>query len=136
MLDPGGALVITVPAHPFLFDEMDVLAHHRRRYRIPELREKLLGAGFEIRALFHFMAPLVPLLLLGRALGRLWGGGKAKAAGRRAAELSVIPGLNEGMAALLAIERSLLTRGWSPPFGSSILAVAARPLAPARPGGT
>ncbi len=132
VLDPGGALVITVPAHPFLFDEMDVLAHHRRRYRLPELREKLLGTGFEIRALFHFMAPLVPLLLVGRTLGRLVGGGGARAAGRRAAELSVVPGLNQGMAALLAIERSLLTRGFCPPFGSSILAVVVRPPDAAR----
>jgi SAM-dependent methyltransferase len=132
VLDPGGALVITVPAHPFLFDEMDVLAHHRRRYRLLELRDKLEGSGFEVRALFHFMAPLVPLLLVGRALGRLLGGGTARAAGRRAAELSVVSGFNEAMAVLLAFERRWLTRGWFPPFGSSILAVVVRPPAPAR----
>ena len=32
VLEPGGILVLTVPAHPFLFDEMDEIAHHRRRY--------------------------------------------------------------------------------------------------------
>ena len=37
-LEPGGILVLTVPAHPFLFDDMDRLAHHRRRYRRHELR--------------------------------------------------------------------------------------------------
>jgi SAM-dependent methyltransferase len=126
VLDPGGALVLTVPAHPFLFDEMDVLAHHRRRYRLPELRVKLERSGFEILALFHFMAPLVPLLVLGRALGRLTGRGKAKAAGRRATELSVIPGFNGALAALLAVEWQGLRRGSSLPFGSSILAVAVR----------
>jgi SAM-dependent methyltransferase len=127
VLEPGGALVLTVPAHPFLFDEMDVLAHHRRRYRLAELREKLERSGFEIRALFHFMAPLVPLLVMGRALGRLSGRGKAQAARRRATELSVIPGFNLALAALLAVERRWLSRGSSLPFGSSILAVAARP---------
>jgi SAM-dependent methyltransferase len=127
VLEPGGALVLTVPAHPFLFDEMDVLAHHRRRYRLPELREKLEGSGFGVRALFHFMSPLVPLLMLGRALGRVAGGGKARAAGRRATELSVIPGFNAALAALLVVERRWLRGGWSLPFGSSILAVAIRP---------
>jgi SAM-dependent methyltransferase len=127
VLDPGGALVITVPAHPSLFDEMDLLAHHRRRYRLAELRGKLGRAGFEIRTLFHFMAPLVPLLLLGRALGRLSGGGNAGAAGRRATELSIIPGLNGALAGVLAAERWGLARSWSFPFGSSILAVALRP---------
>jgi SAM-dependent methyltransferase len=41
VLRPGGVLVLTVPAHPFLFDEADRLAHHRRRYRAGELRAKL-----------------------------------------------------------------------------------------------
>jgi SAM-dependent methyltransferase len=127
VLEPGGALVLTVPAHPFLFDEMDVLAHHRRRYRLSELRDKLERSGFEVRDLFHFMAPLVPLLLLGRTLGRLSGGGKAKAAARRATELSIIPGFNDGLAALLAVERYWLARGGLLPFGSSLLAVAVRP---------
>ncbi len=135
VLEPGGALVITVPAHPFLFDEMDVLAHHRRRYRLPERREKLERSGFEVRALFHFMAPLVPLLVLGRTLGKLSGRDKAKAAGRRAVELSVVPGVNGALALLLAVERQWLTRGWSLPFGSSILAVAVRRGTAPPPGG-
>jgi SAM-dependent methyltransferase len=133
VLDPGGVIVITVPAHPFLFDEMDVLAHHRRRYRRAELREKLERSGFEIRALFHFMAPLVPLLVLGRTLGRLSRRGKVNAAGRRAVELSVISGFNEAMAAILSIERHALASDFSLPFGTSILAVAVRPGTPAPP---
>jgi SAM-dependent methyltransferase len=126
VLEPGGALVITVPAHPFLFDEMDVLAHHRRRYALPELREKLELSGFEVQTSFHFMAPLVPLLILGRTLGKLSGRDNARAAGRRAVELSVVPGLNAALGLLQAVVRRSLARGWSLPFGSSILAVAVR----------
>jgi SAM-dependent methyltransferase len=131
VLEPGGVLVMTVPAHPFLFDEMDRLAHHRRRYRRAELRERVEGAGLEIKTLFHFMAPLVPLLVLGRALGRALPGARASAAARRRAEMSVIPGLNGLLGALLAIERRVLARGWALPFGSSLLVVARRPGAPA-----
>jgi hypothetical protein len=114
-----------VPAHAFLFDEMDRLAHHRRRYARAELRAKLEAAGYEVRSLFHFMASLVPLLLLTRAVGRVlpW----AQAARRRDLEMSVLPIVNPGLAALLSVERWALRRGWSFPFGTSLLAVAVRP---------
>jgi SAM-dependent methyltransferase len=119
-LAPDGVLVLTVPAHPFLFDEMDVLAYHRRRYRAPELREKLESAGFRVRALTHFMAPLVPLLVAVRALGRLL---PQPAERRRSLELSVHPLLNPLLLALLRAERPI-SRRIPLPFGTSLLAVA------------
>jgi SAM-dependent methyltransferase len=125
ILEPGGHLVLTVPAHPFLFDEMDELAHHRRRYRRLELAEKLRAAGFEVKVLTHFMSPLVPLLVLARLLGRLVFGRK-RAWERRNAELSVFPALNAALGAVLRVERAVIRRA-SLPFGSSILALAARP---------
>ena len=120
-----GVLVLTVPAHAFLFDEMDRLAHHRRRYARAELRAKLEAAGYEVRSLFHFMASLVPLLLVTRTVGRAlpW----AQAARRRDLEMSVVPIVNPALAALLSVERWALRRGWSFPFGTSLLAVAVRP---------
>jgi len=123
---PGGVLVLTVPAHPFLYDEMDELAHHRRRYTRGELRERLAAAGFEVRLLTHFMSPLVPLLAVLRACGRLL---PHRAAVRRQKEFQVVPGLNGVMNGVLAAERSLL-RVCSVPFGTSLVAVAARPSAP------
>src|SRR4029078_9351796 len=53
VLEPGGYLALTVPANPFLFDEMDELAHHRRRYRRGDLGKKLEAAGFETVLLTH-----------------------------------------------------------------------------------
>jgi SAM-dependent methyltransferase len=126
ILEPGGVLVLTVPAHPFLFDEMDVLAFHRRRYRRAELGEKLRAAGLEVRVLTHFMAPLVPLLVVLRSLGRLLPQRWRSAPRRREAELRVIPLLNSLMAGVLAAERRLLRR-IGLPFGTSLLAVAVRP---------
>jgi SAM-dependent methyltransferase len=124
ILEPGGVLVLTVPAHPRLYDEMDEIAHHRRRYRRGELRRKLRDAGFEVRRLAHFMAPLVPLVVLRwarRAMSR-----KGTAFDRRRLELSVVPGLNQAMSAVLAFERPLVRLGGMP-FGSSLIAVASRP---------
>jgi SAM-dependent methyltransferase len=123
VLEPGGYLVLTVPAHPFLFDEMDRLACHRRRYRRRELRDKLRGAGFEVRLLTHFMAPLVPLLAVSRTLRRVTARGRAPS---KEAELRLVPGLNGALRALLKVER-LVLRGARLPFGSSLLAVARRP---------
>jgi SAM-dependent methyltransferase len=124
VLEPGGVVVVTVPAHPFLFDEMDTVAHHRRRYRRAELGDKLQAAGFEIRRLAHFMAPLVPLVALRwlvRALPR-----RGSAMERRLGELRVTPVLNGLMRAGLRLERPLVRAGYLP-FGSSLIAVAARP---------
>jgi SAM-dependent methyltransferase len=124
ILEPGGLIVLTVPAHPFLYDEMDELAHHWRRYRRSELGQKLRDAGFEVRRLAHFMAPLVPLVVLRwarRVLSR-----RGSAFDRRHLELSVVPGLNQAMSAVLALERPLVRLGGMP-FGSSLIAVASKP---------
>jgi SAM-dependent methyltransferase len=125
VLAPGGALVLTVPAHPFLFDEMDRLAHHRRRYRRRELRDKLRGAGFEVRTLTSFMAPLVPPLMALRSARRLTRLLRPRETWTLSAELRVVPGLNGLLRAVLAVERGLL-RLAPMPFGTSLLAVAVK----------
>ena len=102
VLEPGGVLVLTVPGHPFLFDEMDALARHRRRYTRRELGDKL------------------------RAAGRLLPGRLARAQERRDSELRVLPGVNGLFLGLLRLER-LWLRVSSLPFGSSIVALARRP---------
>jgi SAM-dependent methyltransferase len=127
-LQPGGLLVLTVPAHPFLFDEMDEIAHHRRRYRRSELERKLLGAGFRVKRLTHFMAPLVLPLVVLRGVGRLVGRRHGPLE-RRQAEFRVVPVMNEALRAVLALERAVV-RVASLPFGSSILALAERPAGP------
>jgi len=128
VLEPGGVLVLTVPAHPFLFDEMDEIAHHRRRYTRGELRGKLESAGFEVPVLTHFMSILVPPLVVLRFLGRRLARGHGAQA-RREAEFRVVPVFNQAMLGLLALERALI-RWTNLPFGSSLLAVARRPGAP------
>jgi SAM-dependent methyltransferase len=124
VLEPGGVLVLTVPAHPFLFDEMDAIAHHRRRYRRPELRDKLRAAGFRVLRLSHFMAPLVPLVALRWLVRALRG--RRSARERRQVELAVTPVLNGVARAVLRLERPLVRAGLLP-FGSSLIAVAERP---------
>jgi SAM-dependent methyltransferase len=125
LLRPGGVLALTVPAHPFLWGEADVLACHRRRYRRAELRRKLEAAGFRVERLTHFMAALAAPLALVRSLERMLGLGRADAAARRDAELRVPPMVNGLLLAVLRAEQGWLRVG-SFPFGSSLLAIARR----------
>ena len=120
VLAPGGVLVLTVPAHPFLFDDNDRLAHHRRRYTRRELLDKLREAGFAPLRVEHFMAAMV----LPRILGRVAGFGLHKRPGEVSA-LSVIPVVNDVAYGLLELERRL-TRWLRAPFGTSLLAIAVR----------
>jgi SAM-dependent methyltransferase len=124
-LAPGGVLVLTVPAHPRLYDEMDEIAFHRRRYERAGLRRALEESGFEVRLLSHFMSPLVPILVLMRSAGRRLHGGRSRALERRRAEFRVVPGVNALMRGVLAVERAVMTHV-TVPFGSSLVAVAVR----------
>jgi SAM-dependent methyltransferase len=51
LLQPGGRLVLFVPAHMFLYGTVDRQLGHWRRYTRAELREKLAQAGFGIEHL-------------------------------------------------------------------------------------
>lgn len=58
-LEPGGRLVVTVPAHQWLWSPADELLGHVRRYTRPVLREQLRAAGFEPLVLTHVFSWLV-----------------------------------------------------------------------------
>ena len=51
---PGGAALITVPAFTLLWGPQDVVAEHRRRYRMGNLRERAARAGWTIQESFYF----------------------------------------------------------------------------------
>lgn len=53
-LRPGGALLVFVPAHEWLYSDLDYKAGHYRRYSLRQLRNATLEAGFEIVSLRHF----------------------------------------------------------------------------------
>jgi SAM-dependent methyltransferase len=126
ILEPGGIVVLTVPAHPALFSERDDLACHRRRYRRGELERKLEDAGFTVRLLTHFMAPLAPLLLASQLLSRVEPRARRRRRQGQDLEFRVLPVLNGLMRVILAGERRLLHL-MALPFGSSLIAVGSRP---------
>jgi len=70
-LQPGGRLLLKVPAHPFLYGAIDEASLHFRRYRRRDLHAKLERAGFRVeRVAYMNMAATVPYFVKSRLLRR------------------------------------------------------------------
>lgn len=70
LLNPGGVLVVSVPALPDLFSEYDELQGHRRRYLPETLRTVFVGTGLEVERTFWWGQWMVPILRRQRAKAR------------------------------------------------------------------
>src|SRR3569623_1057572 len=53
-LKPGGALLLTVPANPWMWSAHAAAHHHFRRYTKKQLKELFLRSGLEIELLSYF----------------------------------------------------------------------------------
>lgn len=67
---PGTELVMTVPAHPFLFSKWDVGLGHVQRYTRRSLEMLLSRCGFRVLRVSHLLAFAVPLVFLQRKVLR------------------------------------------------------------------
>jgi SAM-dependent methyltransferase len=72
-LKPGGKLLITVPAHQWMWSAHDVVNHHHRRYSKKTLKAALHKAGLRERKLGYFNSLLFPLAAATRIVGRITG---------------------------------------------------------------
>ncbi len=119
-LRPGGWILVTVPAFPFLWSGHDETHHHKRRYLRPGLLERIREAGFEPVQATYFNCFLFPVIAGIRLLRKLFGhpGGDDEA-------MPPAP-LNRLLTLIFGWERHLIGR-LSLPVGVSILALARRP---------
>ncbi len=73
-LTPGGRILLTVPASPWMWSAHDVAHHHQRRYTVAQLRKVVGAAGLKPRFASHFNSLLFPVVavvrLIGKALGK------------------------------------------------------------------
>ena len=72
-LAPGGKILITVPAHQWMWSAHDVVNHHHRRYSKRTLEHAIRAAGLRPRKLGYFNSLLFPLAAGARVAGRLTG---------------------------------------------------------------
>ena len=120
---PGGAAIVTVPAHPALWSNHDVVNQHYRRYRRAQLLDAARGAGYEVSSETYFhMLPLIPAAVVRRLQRR-------RPTPRVRSDLTLTPGFADGLLELPpALEARLIGRGLRVPAGLSLLAVLRRPL--------
>ena len=118
-LKPGGALLLTVPANPWMWSAHDAAHHHFRRYTRKQLEELFLRSGLEVELLSYFNTLLYPLVaaarIVGKALKRETSDDKLPSAPVNAT-LNKIFGMEAGMVGRLPM-----------PFGVSLVAVVRRP---------
>jgi SAM-dependent methyltransferase len=118
-LKPGGALLLTVPANPWMWSAHDAAHHHFRRYSKRQLADALSKAGFEIQLLSYFNTLLFPLVAAARIAGKI--------AGRETADDRLPSRLvNRALEKVFGLEKGLIGR-IPMPFGVSLIAVARRP---------
>jgi len=122
-LRPGGLLLATVPAYPFLWGGHDEALGHRRRYRRPGLVSTLERAGFEVSFCSYVMPSILPAALVVRLYER-W---IPQAPARRESGYVPVPAPLNALLAWLTSAGSLLLPWIRPPFGLSLAALAHRP---------
>jgi SAM-dependent methyltransferase len=66
MLKPGGLIILTVPAHSWLWSRDDVIAGHHRRFTKKHLKNAFLSSGLQPLHLSYFFSAILPFLLLRR----------------------------------------------------------------------
>jgi len=116
LLTQNGTAIITVPAYMFLWSHFDELNEHKRRYTLPELKDKLKLADLRIEKISYYNTLLFPIAYMVRKLNNLLG--------RDGASDIDMPGktVNTILTKIFSSEKSLL-RFCNLPFGVSILAV-------------
>jgi SAM-dependent methyltransferase len=116
---PGGSLLVTVPAYPWLWSGHDEINHHHRRYTRSSLERVAEQAGWEQVRTTYFNSLLLPAAIILRVLDRL-----STKTTESSLDLWVPPKpLNWLLERPLSLEASLIARGGRIPAGLSLLAV-------------
>jgi SAM-dependent methyltransferase len=120
VLRPGGAAIISVPAHQWLFSAHDVALHHFRRYSKAGLKDLLERGGLKVRRLSYWNTTLFPAICLHRLVAKPRPGLELRSDARSSPWL-----INEALAALLTAEAAVLRRA-PLPWGVSLVGLAER----------
>jgi SAM-dependent methyltransferase len=119
VMKPGGTLVVTVPAFRMLWSRRDIDHHHKRRYRVAEIRKRLTDSGFKVmKATYVNLAVFFPLFFMVRA-GQL----SPNAPTSVSKDFGIVPKPVNMLLARMMEAEARLTPHANLPFGSSIACV-------------
>jgi SAM-dependent methyltransferase len=120
VLEPGGLLVLSVPAFKWLWGPHDVALMHFRRYTKPEVDARLREVGFEIVKSSYSVFFLFPIVAIIRFFEK-------RKKGEPKASLAPLPGwVNSVLIRIQAAEAWFIHRV-NLPWGSSVVVVARKP---------
>jgi SAM-dependent methyltransferase len=120
VLRPGGWVLVSVPAHGWLWSVRDRDAGHLRRYSRRTIVETVARAGFAVERVTYYQCVLLPVLAAGRVATRRSGGRRL-----RDREERVPAPLNRALALVNSAEARVAAR-IGLPWGSSLVLRARR----------
>ena len=116
VLKPGGKLVMTVPAHQWMWSAHDVVNHHQRRYSKSGLKRLIEGSPLQLDSIGYLNSLLFPVAMAQRLASKI--------SGKDDANLAPPPKpINQALERVFAAERRVIGRVPLPP-GLSLFAVA------------
>ena len=118
---PGGHVLVTVPAFPFLWGGQDEISHHRRRYVRQELRAKLEHAGLQVERVSYFNMLLFPPIAAIRLVRR-----RRLAATDAHSDFDIPTDAINGLLARMFAAEARVVSKVDLPFGVSLIALARR----------
>lgn len=125
---PGGHVLVHVPAFQLLWSDKDEINQHRRRYNGRALVDLVERAGLRVIHRRYLNTTVLPVALM-RSLWQRWAG-RRSASGESAASLDrlyEIPRpMNAALTAMMDAERWVGQR-FPPPFGMSMVCLARKP---------
>jgi SAM-dependent methyltransferase len=115
-LRPGGRILLTVPAHPWMWSAHDEVNHHKRRYTKKSFRAAVADAGLKLELLTYFNSLLFPVAAAARLASR--------AAGKKGSDDDSLPPapLNRLLEGIFRTERYAIGR-LPFPLGVSLAAI-------------
>jgi SAM-dependent methyltransferase len=120
VLQPGGVLVLNLPAFDWLHSAHDIRVHNARRFTVEQARALLKDAGFTAVEARYWNALLLPLMVLQRKILKSDAADKSDVA-------PFPPWLDAMLYAVTGLERMLARIGLRYPAGGSVLVIATRP---------
>ena len=116
VLKPGGKLIVTVPAHQWMWSAHDVVNHHQRRYSKRAITKVIERSPLKLEAIGYLNSLLFPVALAERLASKLTGKEEANLA-------PPAEPINQALERIFALERRVIGRVPLPP-GLSLFAIA------------